>query len=241
MEITDHNRILRTVLLAERTADTADLAILHGNRSLILGAAGYRILCIIGYEGNQVLRTNLHTLTTRLTCFLIDNGYSVYDMNGVKRTHGYTASKPETTVVAALRTAIRDEGKHPAVLNSCIFIIQCGFVTVSLTGYKCDLPLGFSGFYSHDPGDDLSNSLSTYRAGIDRCFSLCDCCSEPAAAGESASATVISGKGCKYSLFLFIYFYLKPDNSSTGNNGSTGGNSEKDTNKKTDSANNCYC
>ena len=77
MEITDRNRILRTVLLAERTSDTADLAILHGNRSLILGAAGYRILCIIGYEGNQVLRTNLHTLTTRLTCFLIDNGYSV--------------------------------------------------------------------------------------------------------------------------------------------------------------------
>ena len=36
MEITDRNRILRTVLLAERTADTADLAILHGNRSLIL-------------------------------------------------------------------------------------------------------------------------------------------------------------------------------------------------------------
>ena len=95
MEITDRNRILRTVLLAERTADTADLTILHGNRSLILGAAGYRILCIIGYEGNQVLRTNLHTLTTRLTCFLIDNGYSVYDMNDIHNPVWFCHSLPD--------------------------------------------------------------------------------------------------------------------------------------------------
>ncbi len=163
MEITNGNCILRTVLLTERTADTADLTILHGNRALILGAAGYRIPCIIGNEGNQMLRADRHALTARLTGILVYNGYSVYDVNGIKRTHRYAGSESQTAVVTALRTAVRDKGKHPAVLNSMIFIIQCSFVTVSLTGYKCNLPFGFSCFYSHDPGDDLSDSFSTYR------------------------------------------------------------------------------
>ena len=91
------NRIEFTLLCAERTSDTACLADLLDSRSFVVGAALYKVVCLIRNELDQVTRTSLCALTTGNALLLVDNGNTVYNMDRVKLTCLYTASGTETS------------------------------------------------------------------------------------------------------------------------------------------------
>lgn len=66
------NRIGRTVLLAEMTADTSNGTCTHDILALVFGTALYEVHCLIWYKFNQMLRTCSHTFSAGLADLRID-------------------------------------------------------------------------------------------------------------------------------------------------------------------------
>ena len=83
----------RTILLTEMTSDTSYGAGIHNIFTLILGAALYKVHCLIRNKFDQMLRTCSNTLATGLTYLLINLGDTIYDVDGIKRTSLHTGSE----------------------------------------------------------------------------------------------------------------------------------------------------
>lgn len=96
------NRIGRTVLLTEMTADTSNGTCTHDILTLVFGTALYEVHCLIWYKFNQMLRTCSHTFSAGLADLRIDFCNTIYDMDRIKRTCFHTISKSQTSIIAGL-------------------------------------------------------------------------------------------------------------------------------------------
>lgn len=96
------NRIGRTVLLTEMTADTSNGTCTHDILALVFGTALYEVHCLIWYKFNQMLRTCSHTFSAGLADLRIDFCNTIYDMDRIKRTCFHTISKSQTSIIAGL-------------------------------------------------------------------------------------------------------------------------------------------
>ena len=178
-----------------------------------------------------MMRTFRNTFTAGLTGFTVNNCYSVYNMNCIKRTSFYTASKSHTSIIACFGSAAWNECHHFTVFYTSIVIIVFCFFAGSCTFYKGSHTSRFNYFLSHDSGNYFAYCFSAYRTGIDRCFAFCDCSSKTITSRITAATTVVSRKCFADCNFTFICFDSK----------FFAGNTQENTNKETDSCNNYGC
>ena len=134
-EIRHRNGPRRTVLLTFFAADTACLTGFCHSLSFCMRSAEYSCLLLIRHKLNQMSRTFLHTFSARLTCFPVHNRNAVHNVNGIKGTRLYAASKSKTPVCTCLCSAAWHKRHHLAVLHvsttSCPMISAITFAAAS--------------------------------------------------------------------------------------------------------------
>ena len=84
------NRIGGTVLFTQMACNTSDVAYCHNILTLILIRAPNRFRSFIGNELDQMSGAGLDAGSAGLAGFLVNHGYSVYDMDRIKGTGTYT-------------------------------------------------------------------------------------------------------------------------------------------------------
>lgn len=99
---------------------------------------------------------------------------SIHNMNGIKRTDLYAASKSTASVITCLCTAIWNKRKHLTVFHTCVNIVIFCLFTGSGTFHMCYLTGSFHNCLSHNSCNYFSNRLTAYRTAVYRSFSFCN-------------------------------------------------------------------
>ena len=123
-------------------------------------ATANKCFLIIWCKFNQMMRTFCNTFTAGFTGFTVNNCYSVYNMNCIKRTSFYTASKSHTSIIACFGSAAWNECHHFTVFYTSIVIIVFCFFAGSCTFYKGSHTSRFNYFLSHDSGNYFAYCFS---------------------------------------------------------------------------------
>mgnify|MGYP007061170510 FL=1 len=103
---------VRTCFFTFLTSDTSEFTCSCNGFSLCMRATANKCFLIIWCKFNQMMRTFCNTFTAGLTGFTVNNCYSVYNMNCIKRTSFYTASKSHTSIIACFGSAAWNECHH---------------------------------------------------------------------------------------------------------------------------------
>ena len=83
------NRIGGTVLFTKMACNTSDVAYCHNILTLVLVGAAHRFGSFVGNELDQMSGAGLDAGSAGLAGFLVDHGYSIYDMDRIKRAGTY--------------------------------------------------------------------------------------------------------------------------------------------------------
>ena len=208
-EIFHGNCTVWTCFFALLTADTSNLTGIHHLFALIMGAAVHSHFLVVRNQLDQMSRTFGNTFATGFTCFFIYYCNAIYNMNGIKWTDLYAASKATAAICTGLCSAVWHERKHLAVFHSSINILFFRFFTGSGAFYMSYLTGSLNCRQSHNTGNYFPNRLSAYRATVYRRFTFGNCCCQTITARISTAATVISRKSFSYGNFLLINFNSK--------------------------------
>ena len=80
-----HSAVL-TCLLTLLAANTANITLYHDSFTTFCAAAGYVGGCVVGDQGDQVLRAGGDTFAAGFTFFLIYDSYAVNDVDRIEGT-----------------------------------------------------------------------------------------------------------------------------------------------------------
>ena len=213
--------------LTEHTADTAGTAFAHDRRPLLNRGTAHKKGAVKGDEPDDLFGAGVHALAASGAKPVIHHRRAADHADGMKRTGGGTAAKPDTAVGAKF-VASGQFFRGNAVPGSFIDILFVGQIPAR-TKHHGPHPFLFGNRHTHHGADLLRHLVSAHRAGAAGRFTLHNGRGQCVTSGISASAAVITGKCFKYSLLFLIYFNFKY----------IAKNSQKYTYDKTDTANCC--
>ena len=136
------NSIELTLFGTQRTSDTASGADFLDSRSLVVGRALYKMLCLVRNKLDQALRAGSYALAAGYALLFVNDCNTVYYMDCVKLTCFHAGAISHTAVSTSLLAGTRCYGYHGTIGNSIVVVLYVCLVAGTFTFYESYLLFG---------------------------------------------------------------------------------------------------
>ena len=203
------DRIELTLLGAQGTSDTASGADFLDSRSLVVGRALYKMLCLVRNKLDQALRAGSYALAAGYALLFVNDCNTVYYMDCVKLTCFHAGAISHTAVSTSLLAGTRCYGYHGTIGNSIVIVLYVCLVAGTFTFYESYLLFGAAALNTHDRSDLVCYRSAADRTSVNRSGACSNCCSQTVTSRETTTTTVVARKFCTHQNFFFVNLNLK--------------------------------
>ena len=198
-----------TLFGTQGTSDTASGADFLDSRSLVVGRALYKMLCLVRNKLDQALRAGSHTLAAGYALLFVNDCNTVYYVDRVKLTCLHAGAIAHTAVSTCLFAGARSYGYHGTIGNSIVVVLYIGLIAGTFTFYESYLLFRAAALNTHDSSDLICYRSAADRTSVNRSGACSNCCSQTVTSRETTTTTVVARKDTENSFFSFIHFYCE--------------------------------
>ena len=156
-----------------------------------------------------MFRTCGYALSAGFAGFFVHLCNSVHNMDCVKRTCLYTATKAKTAIITGFCPAAGHKGHSAAVFHTCVIVVLFCLFTGSGTFYKRHLPYAVPCRNPHNLTNLVSHRSTAHGTLIHRSLSFYNSGSQTGTSGIAAATTIITWKDTHNSLFPGVNFHFE--------------------------------
>ena len=198
-----------TLFGTQGTSDTASGADFLDSRSLVVGRALYKMLCLVRNKLDQALRAGSHTLAAGYALLFVNDCNTVYYVDRVKLTCLHAGAIAHTAVSTCLFAGARSYGYHGTIGNSIVVVLYIGLIAGTFTFYESYLLFRAAALNTHDSSDLICYRSAADRTSVNRSGACSNCCSQTVTSRETTTTTVVARKFCTHQDFFFVNLNLK--------------------------------